>query len=85
MGRGLSPLQRNLLAALEHYSNTGNHMPAFARAEDLIKALGLKNTASTQAATSRALRRLAERGLITIYVAKIHRQGPGYRYGPRIG
>ncbi|SKA26415.1 MarR family transcriptional regulator [Consotaella salsifontis] len=85
MGRGLSTLQRDLLMVLQEYPKPGNYGPKFARPRDLIAALGLENTAATRAAVSKALRRLAERDLLTVYRAEVRLQGNGYRYGPAIG
>ena len=56
MGRGLSPLQRDILAAVggEDWS----------RPKDIRAALGKAPTPSNRSVISRALLRLCERGLI---------------------
>lgn len=86
MGRGLSPLQLRLIEALRTYPQAGRYgTTVYARPKDLIAALGLENTAATRTAVSKSLRRLAKKGLISVWVAGVRLQGSGYRYGPPIG
>lgn len=83
MGRGLSELQKNILTVLEEHPKVSRFTggPLYARPRDIIEALGMANTATSRVSVSKALRRLADRGLVQVYVAQVALQGKGYRYG----
>jgi hypothetical protein len=73
MGKGLSPLQRDILAVLEKFEvfedaqpDAGGYvsMRAWARPYQIIEQLGRLPTPANRAAISKALVRLYDRGLV---------------------
>jgi hypothetical protein len=58
MGKGLSPLQNDILAVLEE-------CPGWARPRVILNRLGLEPTASNRAALSKSLARLCMRGKVS--------------------
>jgi hypothetical protein len=73
MGRGLSGLQRDILAvvaAAERPMSAG----------DIRQALDLPATPAGRASLSRALRRLVERRELVAWVTGVARPGRGYLY-----
>ena len=73
MGRGLSDLQREILATVEASSNP-------LTAGDIRDAMGLPSTPASRASLSRSLRRLVERKELVALVAEVCLTGNGYRY-----
>jgi predicted transcriptional regulator len=73
MGRGLSPLQKDILSVL-----TAKHGWTLPR--DIIARLELPATNATRASVSRALHRLCERGLVVRAFAGRVCQGHSYLY-----
>ncbi len=83
MGRGLSPLQKSILSALEAYpreQGDGEGISRLAASTDLIRAVGREPTRNNRAAMSRALARLAKRGLVEAWSAEVKLPGAGHRY-----
>ena len=74
MGKGLSPLQRDILAALEAQP------PGWVPAKEIFEALDLERTPSNRAAVSKALRRLCDRKLIEWGQGEVMSPGKGYLY-----
>jgi DNA-binding Lrp family transcriptional regulator len=73
MGRGLSKLQRDILAVL---AASARPLPA----GEIRRALGLPASPSGRAALSRALRRLAERRELVVLLPGVARPGRGHLY-----
>ena len=73
MGRGLSDLQKSILAAV--YA-----APRAMRAGEIVAALDLPETATSRSALSRALARLAERKLLDRLVTEACLTGRAYLY-----
>jgi hypothetical protein len=90
MGKGLSPLQKDILVALEKWpkailSNEELHWQVtstmqMASTGAIIDALNRQRTAANYAATSKALDRLIRRTLVAVCRARCRLQGNGYRY-----
>lgn len=87
MGKGLSPLQSSILAALREYptyegSLQGDHVSIknWARPKDILAVLGIKAAPSTRAILSRALERLYRRGLVAKFHAAFAEAGNSARY-----
>lgn len=85
MGKGLSPMQREILRALRRFPMSlaeGERMSArdMASTGDVIDALGRLRTPSNFASISRALSSLTKRNLVRGYSAFGHLQGKGWRY-----
>ena len=83
MGRGLSPLQKSILSALEAYpreQGDGEGISRLAASTDLIRAVGREPTRNNRAAMSRALARLVKRGLTEAWSAEVKLPGGGQRY-----
>ena len=87
MGKGISPFQRSILAALDGWPSaeqatamSPGKVDAWARPGELIERLDLPKTSDTRAVLSRALRRLCQRQLVARTAAgKIAAIGK-YRY-----
>ena len=75
---GISRLQRGILETL---SKNDRPVPASAILSDLTS----NPTPSQRATLSKALVRLAERGLVDRWVTEIYRPGKGYLYSLRKG
>lgn len=89
MAKGLSPLQKNILAVLEEFPayeeakvriNSHNWIEEWARPRDIMKRLCLPPTASNRAAVSKSLARLWDRGRIVGVSTCCCMQGHGWRY-----
>ena len=83
MVRGLSPLQRSILSALEAYPREQGDeggILLFAASTELIRAAGREPTPNNRTAMSRALTRLVKRGLVKAWYAKVKLSGDGRRY-----
>jgi hypothetical protein len=87
MGKGLSPLQKSILAALEHYpaledfpTRVEISLATWARPLQIMQRLGLPSTAANRAALSRALSRLYGRGLVARASGAMASQGKSFRY-----
>ena len=87
MGKGLSELQRDILAALEqrpsHEEATATrpgYIGDWALPRDIIAALALPTSAATSAAISRALARLHARGLVARAFGERASAGKAFRY-----
>jgi predicted transcriptional regulator len=74
MGRGLSPLQHEILAVLK--ARRGG----WARPKDVIDALGREPTSSNRTVVSKALDRLEVRGLVEVGHGAIRNVGNSYLY-----
>jgi predicted transcriptional regulator len=73
MGKGQSPLQRDILAALEAH-------PGWRRPRDILNALGREPTPSNRVGMTKALARLCERGLIQRERGEAMNVGKSYLY-----
>ena len=67
MEKGLSPFQKDILAALKKWPSLerqppGGDLSAWARPRDILRALGRPSTAATRAGVAKALARLCEHG-----------------------
>jgi hypothetical protein len=83
MGRGLSPLQKSILSALEAYpreQGDGEGISRLAASTDLIRAVGREPTRDNRSTMSRALARLVKRGLVEAWSAEVKLSGGGHRY-----
>jgi hypothetical protein len=89
MGKGLSPLQRGILAVLEEFEALEDAQPdargyvsmrAWARPYQVMERLGRPPTPANRAAISTALLRLCKRGLVHAGQGEIVGQGKGYHY-----
>ena len=84
MGKGLSPLQRDILAVLHEWPSWAEARPHYigdwARPVQIISRLGLPVTMATRVAVSRALLRLCQRELVVRASGEILSVGKGYRY-----
>lgn len=74
MGRGLSQQQRDILDVLPVFTE-GMDAGDMLAARDVMEALGIVRTPSARASVSRAISRLAQRGLI------LHKYGWRRGYG----
>jgi len=72
MGRGLSPLQHDIIAALKRQG--------WSRPKYIFEASGRKPTPSSRSAMSRALARLCERGLVEQAHGAVANPGKSYLY-----
>jgi hypothetical protein len=86
MGKGLSPLQEDVLAvlkefpALEEFPATGAiSLATWARPRDILAALGREPTSSNRTAISKSLNRLCERGLVAAARGQLY-TGKGLKY-----
>lgn len=73
MGRGLSDLQRDILATVEASENP-------LTAGDIREAMALPGTPASRAALSRSLQRLVQRKELVALVSEVAITGRGYRY-----
>jgi hypothetical protein len=82
MGKGLSPLQRDVLAVLENYPafEQLNDFRAWARPQDILARLEREPTKSNRAALSRTLRRLYVRRLVAKSLGGSCNAGNSFRY-----
>ena len=87
MGKGLSELQRDILAALEQWpsyeeatATRRGYIGDWALPRDIIAALALPTSAATSAAISRALARLHARGLVARASGERASVGKAFRY-----
>jgi len=87
MGKGLSPLQKNILEVLAHWPSyeqataaRPGQLGGWARPGDIIARLNLPKTNVTRASLSRALARLHERGLVARASAELASIGKSFRY-----
>ena len=72
MGKGLSPLQKDILAALEAWPSLEEQpvrdgaydLSTWARPRDLIRELGRRDTAAMRTTISKALARLCQCGAV---------------------
>jgi hypothetical protein len=88
MGKGLSPLQTEILAVLEQWPSLekqravgGSYdLSTWARPRDIIRALGRPSTPTTRTSVSRALARLCDRGVVTAASGQLAIAGKGFRY-----
>ena len=78
MGKGLSPLQRVILAVLEQQHG-------WIRPKDILDALGREPTPSNRTAVSKALDRLWARDLIETGHSEVATVGKSYLYRVRPG
>jgi hypothetical protein len=70
MGKGLSPLQKDILAVLDEWPSLESYLESDSKQlgalpRDIIRRLGRLNNGTTRASMSRALLRLHERGLVS--------------------
>jgi hypothetical protein len=84
MGKGLSRLQTDILAALEDWPSLEQAKPgdlgAWALPRDIIAALSRPKTPATRAAISKALARLHARGAVARASGEIAIVGKSFRY-----
>jgi len=85
MGKGLSPLQKEILAVLENWPSLeqqppGDSLKGWARPHAIIRGLGRPNTPATRAAVSKALKRLCQRGLVASEYAQMYNPGKSRFY-----
>ena len=87
MGKGLSPLQKDILAALDRWplyeqamTATPGQLDDWAFPRDIIEHLGLPKSGVTSASVSRALSRLCDRGLVARASGKVASVGRSFRY-----
>ncbi len=86
MGRGLSNLQKEILAVLPYPVKWDGSLETVIPLEsamspmEIKEALGLPKSNSTRASLSRSLAALSKRGLILKWGADVALQGRGYRY-----
>jgi hypothetical protein len=87
MGKGLSPLQHDILAVLEEFSASEDFsqeghvsLSAWARPRQIMQRLGRTPTPSNRAAISKALDRLCARGLVAHAQAQRVIQGHSFFY-----
>ena len=83
MAHGLSPLQRSILSALEAYPREQGDSVGISRlaaSTELILTVGREPTPNNRTAMSRALTRLAKRGLVEAWTAEVKLSGDGRRY-----
>jgi len=83
MGRGLSRLQADILKALESFprpSPPRSDLTGEARTGTVIDAVGLKRSPASYASVSRALDRLARRGLVLVWFSEVRTIGKGACY-----
>jgi hypothetical protein len=88
MGKGLSPLQKEILRALEDFETDderrGNYIGNFALPRDILAALGRdRSRVSNRSAVSKALLRHVRRGHVVAYHGGICLQGKARRYALR--
>jgi hypothetical protein len=84
VGKGLSPLQKDILAGLAEIPALEESPPgdlsAWARPGQIIGRLKRPSTASNRAAVSKALLRLYERGLVARASGEVASVGMSFRY-----
>lgn len=84
MGKGLSPLQKDILAVLAEWpaavEGAVGDMRTWAEPKDIMTRLGRSPTPSNRVIISKALNRLLDRELIAIAYAQRCRQGNGGAY-----
>jgi len=73
MGKGLSPLQHEILTAIKA-------QPGWLRPKVILDAIGREPTASNRVALSKALSRLCERGLVEWIQSELANPGRSYLY-----
>ena len=71
MEKGLSPFQKDILAALEEWPSLGQQpaggdLSTWARPRDILRALGRPSTPATRVGVMKALARLCERGVVAV-------------------
>jgi hypothetical protein len=88
MGKGLSPLQKDILALLEEIpafeEQPNGIISGWATPRQMLAALDRPPTPSNRAALSKALLRLYERGLVARASSELASVGKSFRY-VRIG
>lgn len=82
MGRGLGPLQRSILEALEAYprGDWPGDTPRLARQADLLRDLGRARTSAARSTISDALASLVRRGLVEVWHGPASSPWTGARY-----
>jgi DNA-binding MarR family transcriptional regulator len=81
MGKGLSPLQKEILAVLEQLPSSDQAQPGdWALPRDIIDRLGMPKSGVTSASMSRALLRLCQRGLVERTTGEVANVGQSFLY-----
>ena len=87
MGKGLSPLQKDILAALDRWplyeqamTATPGQLDDWAFPRDIIEHLGLPKSGVISVSVSRALSRLCDRGLVARESGNVASVGRSFRY-----
>jgi hypothetical protein len=82
MGKGPSPLQKDILAVLAEWpaGREGLNLKTWARPRDIIQRLGRAPTPATRTAVSKALGRLWQRELVAVARGEIANVGCSYFY-----
>jgi DNA-binding MarR family transcriptional regulator len=85
MGKGLSPLQNDILAVLDEWPSFemvggSGYLGDWALPRDIIRRLCLPRNGATRASMSRALLRLHERGLVARASGECAMVGKSFRY-----
>jgi hypothetical protein len=87
MGKGLSPLQKDILAVLDEWPSlemaivqNPDRVNGWALPRDIIRRLDLPSNGAVRASMSRALLRLYERGLVARASGEAAIVGKSFRY-----
>jgi hypothetical protein len=87
MGRGLSPLQKDILAVLEEFPAREDFpeegtlsLSSWAHPQQILQRLKRPPTASNRTAVSKALARLVERGMVAAARGELYAAGKSFFY-----
>jgi hypothetical protein len=87
MGRGLSPLQKDILAVLEEFPAREDfpeegtiNLSSWAHPQQILQRLKRPPTASNRTAVSKALARLVERGMVAAARGDLYSAGKSFFY-----
>jgi hypothetical protein len=87
MGRGLSPLQKDILAVLEEFparedfpEGCAINLSSWAHPQQILHRLKRPPTASNRTAISKALARLVERGMVAAARGELYAAGKSFFY-----
>ena len=87
MGRGLSPLQKDILAVLEEFPALEDFpaegtisLSSWAHPQQILQRLKRPPTASNRTAVSKALARLMERGMVAAARGELYAAGKSFFY-----
>jgi hypothetical protein len=87
MGRGLSPLQKDILAVLEEFPAREDfpeegtiNLSSWAHPQRILQRLKRPRTASNRTAVSKALARLVDRGMVAAARGELYSAGKSFFY-----